>query len=384
MPRVAAQWAWLPEGLHPNVAVSYDAVGQITAVEQLSSADAVQPGILLPGLVNAHAHLELSHLRDHVAGGDGTVAWVKALMASGLPPDPDANDAAARQAKESGTHFIIDVSNRGDTESHLRAAALRGVIQIECIGVSEGRWGPSLAAAATRRGSRQIAIRPTAHSPISCAPELLMAALRPSTVSRTTPWPTIHCDEHPDDSALLDRREGPWAAFHDRIGHNWRSGLAQGRSGVSVLQQLGLLRPELGLVHLVSATSHDLDAIAAAGSTAILCPRSNLHISSRLPDVSGLIDRDIPLAIGTDSLASTPDMDLLAEASTLRAALPDVSAAVWIQALTTGGARLLGSNTAGSLKPQTYPGLLHVHLPVTERPLEALLDGSRWPRSNLT
>lgn len=375
------EWAWLPSGLRRRVAVSVDVHGQVTAVRDARPDESVAPGLLAPGLVNAHTHLELSQLRGAVPGGHGSTAWVEALVDSGLPPDPKANDAAAREVRTAGARAIIDVSNRGDTEPHMRAAGLGGVVQIECLGVSPGRWRPRLEAASARRGSRQVAIRPTAHSPISCAPALLLAALRERPL--TAPAPTIHCDEDPADRALLAERTGPWAAFHTRIGHDWRGGLGRGRSGVQVLDDLGLLGPHLGLVHLVAADGRDLDRVARSGATAVLCPRSNLHISGQLPDVPGMVQRGIPLAIGTDSLASTPDLDVLAEAATLAGRFPDVPREVWLTALTQGGAALLGDTGWGALRTGTHPGLLRFDLPQTDDPLRALFDGTRWPRSFL-
>ena len=73
------------------------------------------------------------------------------------------------------------------------------------------------------------------------------------------------------------------------------------------------------------------------GCTIILCPRSNLHISRQLPDVAGMLERGIPLAIGTDSLASSPDLDPLAEAALLHKRFPEIDPAHWVQALCAGG-----------------------------------------------
>ena len=378
MPTALCEWAWLPDGLRRDMAIEIGPHGRIEEVRAARSDEPVEPGLLLPGLVNAHAHIELSQLQGAVPGGAGTTAWVEALVDSGLPPDPSANDAAAHEIRNAGARFVIDVSNRGDTEGHIRAAGLGGVVQIECLGIAPDRWHPRLEAASTRRGSRQVAIRPTAHSPISCAPELLIQTLRDRP--RTAPAPTIHCDEDPSDRMLLASRSGPWAAFHERIGHDWVGGLGRGRSGVEVLGDLGLLGPHLGLVHLVAADGRDLDRVAASGATAVLCPRSNLHIGGRLPDVPGMVRRGIPLAIGTDSLASTPDLDILAEASTLAGRFPGVPPETWLTALTTGGAALLGPVDAGHLRIGTHPGVLHVSLPSTADPLSALFDGTRWPR----
>jgi cytosine/adenosine deaminase-related metal-dependent hydrolase len=373
--RLAARHAWTPDGLRQGVCVVVDDHGRVLAVEEAAPEDSVLDGILMPGLVNAHAHLELSQLRGQVPGGSGSVAWVRAMWVTGLPPDPAANRAAAAEARATGTRALIDTSNRGDTAESMRAAGLQGVVQIEVLGLTEGRWRPALDAARKRTGSRQLRIRPTAHSPVSCSPALLLDALQPGG-----PWPTVHVDEDPADLALLGRHAGPWAGFHEAIGHDWRTLLGAAPSGLALLDQLGILRRELGLVHLCAARPRDLDAVARAGSTVVLCPRSNLHIGGQLPDVDAMVARGIPLAIGTDSLASTPDLDLLAEAAVLRARFPGVPPEIWLRALTEGGARLLGEPGLGALRPGSFPGLLLVETPPSYAPLATLLDGSRWPR----
>jgi aminodeoxyfutalosine deaminase len=380
----AVAWAWLPDGLRRDVRVRVDAAGVLVEVGSLAPGQIVQDGLLLPGLVNAHAHLELSQMRGQVPGGQGSVAWVEALMGAGLAPDLEANEGAAREARATGTRWLIDVSNGGDTGRHMEAAGLGGVVQVECIGVDPARWGAQLAAARGRVGSADVEVRPTAHSPISCAPGLMSAALQSGRAPFSGPAATIHVDEDPADRQLLRDREGPWARFHDRIGHDWRGGLGQGEGGVAVLDALALLGPHLGLVHLVHAGEQGLDRVASCGATAVLCPRSNLHISGVTPDVTGMLRRGIPLALGTDSLASTPDMDLLAEGAVLAQAFPDVAPSTWMTAMTTGGAALLGVRAralgAGRLQVGASPGLLLVALPRTTEPLACLFDGTAWPR----
>ena len=373
--RFAVRHAWTPEGLRARVRAVVDDHGRLLELGPADPQEDVLPGILLPGLVNAHCHLELSQLRGQVPGGEGSVAWVRAMWATGLPPDPAANLAAAREASATGTRFLIDTSNRGDTVETMREAGLQGVVQIEVLGLSEGRWRPALDAARKRTGSRQLRIRPTAHSPVSCNPALLAEALGPGG-----PWPTVHVDEDPADLALLGSHSGPWAGFHEAIGHDWRALLGAAPSGLALLDQLGILREELGLVHLCAARPRDLQRVARSGATVVLCPRSNLHIGGQLPDVPAMVRLGIPLALGTDSLASTPDLDLLAEAAVLRAAFPQLQPDLWLQALTSGGGRLLAQPGAGVLQPGSFPGLLLVETPDSADPLSTLLDGSRWPR----
>ena len=377
MPRHAARWVFTGDALLARRAVVTDRDGTILAIEP--AAGPVEPGLLMPGLINAHAHLELSAWAGRVPGGAGSVAWVRALSdRRAAPADPDAPARAARAARAMGTAFLVDVSNGGGTGPAMAAAGLRGVVQVERLGVSAARWRDAPPPPPDLPGVRH---RVTAHSPISCSPALLSAVLTPGG-----PSPTLHCDEDPADRQLLSRRAGPWAEFHAALAtrlpdHDWRGGLPRGPSGVAALDGLGLLGPHLGLVHLVAADDDDLDRVAAAGATAVLCPRSNRHIGGALPDVPGMLARGIPLALGTDSLASTPNLDLLAEAATLAAAFPRFSAETWLTAATLGGARLLDDPNAGRLRVGARPGLLHVAVPASDHPLSTLLDGTPWPRS---
>jgi len=386
MTRIAARHVWTPAGLKPATVVVLDPTHRIVHVGPASPEDTLLDGILLPGLVNAHGHLELSHHPKPVGTpGLGSPGWVGALYQSPHQPTPFTAERGARSARALGTAFFIDTSNSGTTAAAMSAARLRGTVQVECIGLTEDRWQPALHHAHHAPTAPGVVCRPTAHAPISCAPDLLRAALAPSAIPVT-----IHCDEDPADITLLNHRRGPWAGFHTHLAtlrphHPWREALGRASSGVALLDKLELLGPRVGLVHLTATSLLDLDRITRAGSTAVLCPRSNRHITGRLPDVPAMVARGIPLAIGTDSRASTPDLDLLAEAAVLREAFPQLPVQTWLHALTSGGARLLpGRPHAGRIDLGARPDLLLVEVPAGPNPLERLLDGTRWPRRWLT
>jgi len=119
----------------------------------------------------------------------------------------------------------------------------------------------------------------------------------------------------------------------------------------------------------------------------VLCPRSNLHIGGRLPDVAALIDDGVALALGTDSLASAPDLSLWAEMRVLAAAWPQIPAVRWLEAATEGGARALGlAATLGALERGRRPGLICVDIgipPEEREPERALITNAnaaavRW------
>jgi cytosine/adenosine deaminase-related metal-dependent hydrolase len=384
--RLSARHVWTPSGLKDDVTVVLDAEHRILSVERAAPGDHILDGLLLPGLVNAHGHLELSHHRRPVgARGLGSPGWVGALYGAVDQADAFTAERGARSARANGAAFFIDTSNSGTTAPAMATARLRGTVQVECIGLGAERWQPVLDGLGGLPTAPGVVLRPTAHAPISCSPELLGAALAPGAAPVT-----VHCDEDAADALLLADRTGPWRAFHERIaamrpGHDWQTALGQARSGVDLLRRLGLLAPHVGLVHLTAATPADLDAVAAAGCTAVLCPRSNRHITGRLPDVPGMVARGIPLALGTDSRGSSPDLDLLAEAAVLRAAFPELPAETWLHAMTLGGARLLAvPEDAGRIAPGARPDLLHIDLPGGPGLLDRLLDGTRWPRRWLT
>jgi cytosine/adenosine deaminase-related metal-dependent hydrolase len=106
----------------------------------------------------------------------------------------------------------------------------------------------------------------------------------------------------------------------------------------------------------VDLDDEDLRDISRSGATVVLCPRSNLHIGGRLADLPRLLEAGIPLAVGTDSLASTPSLSPLAELATLRRAFPGVAPARLLALAWNGAA--VGAKGVGRLAPGAVPGVL--------------------------
>src|SRR5690606_35646752 len=143
--------------------------------------------------------------------------------------------------------------------------------------------------------------------------------------------------EHEDEVDWLLRGEGAFAAFLRSKG-----AVSPQRRPIAHLHELGALGRRTLLVHAVLATEEELAQTRAAGATLVLCPRSNLHIGGKLPDLRAIRKAGIPWVLGTDSLVSTPDHDLLGEVRTLAEAFPEVPLGELLRAATTGGAAALG------------------------------------------
>ena len=248
----------------------------------------------------------------------------------------------------------------------------------ELVGSREAATGDALADAARERENAaalwpaRLDYVPAPHAPYSVGPDLFRRIFAAAAAAGKAT--SVHVAEDPDELALLRDGSGRWADTLRSMGVDPAS-RAPGKTPVAYLADLGAFdapKPPL-LVHMVHAGEEDRRIAREAGATVVLCPRSNLHIGGRLAEVDRLMEDGLPLAIGTDSLASTPDLSLWGEMATLAAHFPSVSPARWLDAATLQGARALGLTALGSLTPGKRPGVLDVLVEAPEAPLESLV-----------
>lgn len=359
----------VPEG---GAAVAVDAWGQ--AVEQGAAAELEArhptlpreegPGVLLPGLVDCHAHLECAALAGKVPPAGGLAGWVGALVRTRAPMShEELEQAALRAAHEMralGTVAVADVCTLLSTAPILRKAALLGLSLLEVVGADDASATQALEDAQARLqaapGDESVQVRAIPHSTHGTTPAAIEALRGESGVR------SIHVAEHDDEDAWLERGEGPFAPFLLSRGATF-----PGMRAIEHLERLGAIGAETLLVHLVTASPDELARAASLGATAVLCPRSNLHIGGRLPDLRAVRQAGLPWVLGTDSLASTPDHDLLGEVAVLAEDFADVPADEILTAATVGGARALGLRHHPHVRiPWSRLGFLVPREPVAE------------------
>ncbi len=381
-------------------AVLIDGQGTIVAVGRRTDLLQRHPGApeergagaLLPGLVNAHCHLELSALAERVSGHDGLVSWVGRLMAATAAEAETATTASDRRAAAAhraaiqmaaaGTAAIGDVGNSLDAVTAVADAGLRGVVFHELVGSRDARTGDALADAAREldrvadRWPPGVGYVVAPHAPYSAGPDLIRRIF--AAAKRAGVPTSVHVAEDEDEIALLKDGSGRWPAVLEAMGVAARSRVP-GLTPVAYLASLGAFdadAPPL-LVHMVHAGAEDRRIAAAAGATAVVCARSNLHIGDRLPDVPALLADGVRLALGTDSLASSPDLSLWGELTTLARAFPTVPSTTWLAAATRAGADAMRLPALGALAPGRRPGVIDVSLGDPARPAEALVRDPR-------
>ena len=351
----AGKVVWTPDRpLHDGV-VETDEVGRIVAVRPRSDGDpASLDGMIIPGLVNAHTHLELTG-SEPVGGGRGLANWVRAVLATPRPDRIIAVEDGLRRLVACGVAAVSDVGNGPDLGRQIAAAGLCGVYQRELIGHDPVRAAAALLSlqVTTHDGPGGCVIsRPAPHALYSTDAEVVQRAL---TVSCRRPA-SIHLAESAEELDFAARGAGSLAVLLDDLGVDWRSfSPSQGTPVEALGSALG---PGVLLVHGVALTPEDQRAIASHGAFLCLCPRSNAHIGGILPPVPDLLRRGVQLCLGTDSAMSVRDLDVLAEVAVLLRAFPEVLPRTWLDLATEGGARALGLQNRGRIEVGGSPGLL--------------------------
>jgi cytosine/adenosine deaminase-related metal-dependent hydrolase len=310
------------------------------------------PGVLMPGLVNAHCHLELSHLRGRLPRDAGFVGWVEALVAArGTHAEAEiasASTAAIAELEACGTVAVADVSNSLQPVAGLRAGRLRALVLHELLG-----WDPAAARRVLDEARARVAdldggrvtVRLAAHAPHSVSPELLALLAEGGGPA------AIHLAESPDEVAFLRHGDGAWGAFLERRGLGHVRFDPPRVSPVAYLEARGALHPRLIAAHCVQAGADDLGLLARRGVHVAVCPRSNAALGVGLPPLPAMLAAGVKVCAGTDSLASVETLNVLDDVAALHRAFPAVPAATLVAIATVNGARALGFDDLGTIAP---------------------------------
>lgn len=333
---------------------------------------------VLPGLVNAHTHLELSWLWGKVPPAPSLPEWVGRLMArraAEAADDPVWIKQGIVDALAAGTAAVADVSNTLASIPILAESPLHAVVFRELIGFNPA--SPAELVASTRAAVSDIVtpahvrVGLAPHAPYSVAPALLRAIA--ADVAAHGEVTTIHLGESPEETELLASGSGSWRSLLERR-QAWNPAWTPPNVGpVAYLDGLGLLSTRLLVVHGVQFTDADLGLLAARGTTLVTCPRSNLWVGVGLPPVSRFFASGVRVAIGTDSLASSSDLNLFSELAALHEAAPEIPPSRLLAAATCAGADALDLPHLGRIAPGALARLIAVDLPITVRDVEMYL-----------
>jgi 5-methylthioadenosine/S-adenosylhomocysteine deaminase len=358
--------------------------------------------IIAPGLINLHTHLEWTaqELRD---SSSSLFDWIPGLMkeSKGWAAEDFLSSSVqgVRRIIASGTSCVLDSAYSGAAAQALSAAGLRAVVALELFGLDESKSKEILAAWCQKRAtllesgkiSPRVSLSIAPHAPYSVSVPLAKAAF--SFAEEHGVPPTMHLAESQVESDWLQSGSAKLDAFLERA-HRLPEGAAKlipfracGRSPVQHLQHHSLLTSSLVAAHVVHLHSDDVKMLAAANVKVACCPRSNSRLRNGVAPLRKLMEAGLTLGFGTDSAASTDDLDVLCEArfayNLQRAVDPSFpfSSENALRQLTYDAARVLGmEKQIGSLEPGKLADIAIFNIASAGRfaenqPYDALLYG---------
>jgi cytosine/adenosine deaminase-related metal-dependent hydrolase len=374
------------------------------------------PGLLSPGFVNCHCHLELSHMRGMLPEGAGLVDFLTAVMrrrgeaAEGAGGDGAVEGGGAgggggvrggsagaagavggvrlsreqamadgeQEMWDNGIVAVGDICNTPDTVPLKTGGRLYYHNFIETVGFIEQTAGDRFAQSLSvfKAFAELYALPIAANSIVPHAPYSVSSAL----FKLTAGFPgnhilTIHNQESEEENMFYLSGKGDFLRLYAQMGLDVSFFQGTGKRSLASYLPYFYRNQSLILVHNVATREEDLRAagfgggglrsaggVEAAGGATLyfcLCPNANLYISGLLPDVDMLVRNGCTIVLGTDSLASNHQLSILEEMKTLQKAFPQLGTAQLLQWATGNGARALQlDGVLGSFRPGKQPGVV--------------------------
>lgn len=369
MRRFASQYLITNAGpILKRAVVATDDEGRITGIcntgGELKETESVEyfNGIIIPGFVNCHCHLELSHMKGSMGKNKGLAGFIRQLQMN-RPADTgkivSAAVAADNAMYRNGVALCADICNTGNTFGLKRESRIKYINLIEIFGIdpakAEKRIGEAtvLAEESVKAGLK-YAIVP--HSSYSVSLPLFSRIKELTTGNEIT---SIHFMECAAEKEFLENHSGPLMETYRS------SGFLQGDPEAAASHDevvLNKITPSGNLI-LVHNTFADKQTIRNTKTRKdlfwCLCPNSNLFIEGIVPPVNLLVSEGCEIVIGTDSLASNHSLDILEELKTLQFSFPELALPELVKWATINGAKALGEEQEfGSIETGKKPGLV--------------------------
>lgn len=324
-------------------------------------------GALVPGFVNAHCHLELSHLKNKVSQHtqlDGFVEELMSLKSASQEEIVSSMLEAEEELFTKGCVAVGDISNGNSSFQLKLKSKIKFHTFIERFGLSADISSTSFDSGIAllnvlKELNLQGSLSP--HAPYSVSDKLINKIIKHCNDNQFIM--SIHHQESESEAELFVSGRGPMLERFQRMGISTVGFEAKGKSSAAWLADKIHENQKIMLVHNTASNKKDVQTILAKTKNAYfcLCPKANLFISNRLPDLRMLLEEKCELLIGTDSLASNDSLDILDELRTLQSAFPFIDSSDLFRWASFNGAKALGmENNLGSFSIGKTPGIVHI------------------------
>jgi cytosine/adenosine deaminase-related metal-dependent hydrolase len=355
-------------------------------------------GVLTPGLVNAHSHLQYAAYADLASSGLPFSPWIAQMVERRMVTTDEQWAESARigafLALRSGTTAVADIVTDIPALAPIARSGLRGISYVEALGADDDQWNADRAGEVNT--ALDVAMAQTRTAGIS--PHSLYTLSRHAFTESMRRGRELglrahtHLAESADEVEFVAVGTGLLADMANNIGWKMDAISCGGFAHTPTTELDGLegLGPDVHVAHGVHCDSADRALLRERGTAVAICVRSNKILGAGRPPIADYLAEGSPIGIGTDSLASSPSLDLLEEARAARDLalaqgydLPDLNARIW-QAITLGGAFCLGldgrelfggrADQVGVLAVGALGDLAVFDVPTQGDPFAALID----------
>lgn len=333
--------------------------------------------VLMPGLVNAHTHLDLTSSADSIQRTPKFTDWIFQIVGK---RNPSTIELSVRQGVQhslaGGATTVGDIDGTGAAVQILRNTPIRKVVFFEVLGFSGERAVAGLARLAAYLEASPAsdslltpALSP--HAPYSTSADIYRQCTTSNLLICT------HIAETEDELEFLSSGTGAFLDYLEAFGISTAEWNSPQLTPVQYTETLGILRKHSLLVHCNYLTDVDISLIARSGASVVFCPRSHHYFYHTNHPVVQLIESGINVAIGTDSLASNWSLSPLDELKFLVHTQPCIRPETLFDMATCNGAKALGLAQVGRLEKGWQADIIAVHIPNDGRSaIEQVLDSS--------
>jgi len=365
------------EFLGPEYVLITDEEGRIIEVSlETEAGDDIEQlqGILSPGFINAHCHLELSHLKDVIPPHTGLIPFLLDVVGKrDFPMDIilDRIEQAEKEMYADGIVAVGDIGNTANTLDTKRKSKIKWNNFVEVLSFSDEmspdrlqQYGDVLKAfldAETEVEKDHFKSALVPHAPYTIS----NATFKEINRQTTNAVISMHNQENPAEDVLYKTGQGEYLPFLKIFGFDASPFPVTGQSALRSCLPHFTNQQRLLLVHNTFIPEEDIDFATnyakehLAGIHFCLCANANLYIENKMPPIQMLMDHGVELVLGTDSYSSNWQLSIAAEIKTIRERLPEIPFAQLLNWATINGAKALGrEDELGSFEKGKKPGVV--------------------------
>nr|MBC7611796.1 amidohydrolase family protein [Pseudopedobacter sp.] len=318
-------------------------------------------GIIVPGFVNTHCHLELSHLHKKITKGKGLIPFVKEVISKRGEKEEVVIEAMKKADEEMLNNGIVavgDISNKTISAEIKNSSKIKYHTFLEMLAFDSSKSSEAIENAVNLKQAFKTPTSITPHAPYSLSKELLKDLAK--YCKRGDNKISIHNQENDEENNLYRYKEGPFMDFFKDLKIDTDRFKAQSKNSIQTMIPFLPDNQNILLVHNTYTSLKDIYFTKRFNRKLhwCFCPNSNLYIENRFPTFEFFKYTNYPITLGTDSLASNQKLCILTEMKLIQKNFEDVSFEELLKWATINGAKFLGfQNELGSIVNGKTPGL---------------------------